>query len=172
MTLNNVFKPFSAIVLSASILLFNPLSAREIETIYVPVGQTTVFRYINTHNDRLTFCDDDLELFASVVMGECGFSEPDEGVAAVAECLLNAYTKDGKNSLSYILDEYKYFAPRIPATIRVKAICEAVIAGSLVVLGDDVLYFYSPDNTTSSWHESQTFAREIGGHRFFERAGR
>ena len=172
MTLSRVFKPLGALVLSAGLFVLNPLSAREIETVYVPVGQTTVYRYINTHNDRLTFCPDDLELFTSVVMGECGFSEPDEGVAAVAECLLNAYTKDGRKSLEDILDEYKYFAPRIPATIRIKAICEAVIAGSVVILGDDVLYFYSPDNTSSSWHESQAFVSEIGGHRFFERPGK
>lgn len=29
------------------------------------------------------------------------------------------------------------------------------------------MFFYNPAKVTSTWHESQTFVIEVGGHRFF-----
>jgi len=107
------------------------------------------------------------QLFASVVMGECG-SEPDEGIAAVAKCLLNAMDQSGL-TVAEAITAYGYVAPPMEPSIRVMAICQAVMYHGLWAEFEGV-YFYAPrwmPEGTSEWHERRTKVAEIGGHRFF-----
>jgi len=114
------------------------------------------------------FSAEEEQLFASVVMGECGH-ESDEGVAAVAKCLLNAMDQSGL-TVDEAITAYGYVAPLMEPSIRVMAICQAVIYHGLY---DDWngMYFYSPQwmpDGTSEWHESRELVRVIGEHRFFK----
>ena len=108
------------------------------------------------------------DLVERVVMAEAG-AEPYKGQMAVAQCILNACQL--RQALpAQVVVNLKYTKARPNPTDSVKQAVAAVFDDGATVFSRDVLYFYAPAMTTSSWHESQEYVMTIGGHRFFKEA--
>ena len=107
-----------------------------------------------------------------IVAGEAK-GEPMEGKMAVVQCILNGMVKSGW-SAERVRIEYKYSGwddelenvnPEAWAEV-VEAVSRVFDDGELIS-DKPILYFYAPDITSSSWHESLNHAVTIGGHKFF-----
>ena len=107
-----------------------------------------------------------------IVAGEAK-GEPMEGKMAVAQCILNGMVKSGW-SAERVRIEYQYSGwddelenanPEAWAEV-VEAVSRVFDDGELIS-DKPILYFYAPDITSSSWHESLNHAVTIEGHRFF-----
>ena len=107
-----------------------------------------------------------------IVAGEAK-GEPMEGKMAVAQCILHGMVKSDW-SAERVRIEYQYSGwddelenvnPEAWAEV-VEAVSRVFDDGELIS-DKPILYFYAPDITSSSWHESLNHAVTIGGHRFF-----
>lgn len=108
------------------------------------------------------------DLVERVVMAEAG-AEPYKGQMAVAQCILNACQLRRAFPAQVVVD-LDYTKARPEPTDSVKRAVSSVFDDGATVFSRDVLYFYAPAMTTSSWHESQEYVMTIGGHRFFKEA--
>lgn len=123
--------------------------------------------------------DDDRYVIERIVAGEAGH-EPLLGKMAVAQCILNAMEQDNL-TVSGVREIYQYsgwMKENFPANYpedwtEVQQAVWCVFDNGEKVTEENILWFYSPANMnggrggTSSFHESQKFVIEIGGHRFF-----
>ena len=107
-----------------------------------------------------------------IVAGEAK-GEPMEGKMAVAQCILNGMVKSGW-SAERVRIEYKYSGwddelenTNSEAWAEVVEAVSRVFDDGELISDKPILYFYAPDITSSSWHESLNHAVTIGGHRFF-----
>ena len=100
-----------------------------------------------------------------VVMAEAG-GESFEGQMLVAQCILNACEKTGTQP-SEVVVTFKYAPARPEPTDSVRKAVAAVFDAGEFITDEPVMFFYNPAKVTSTWHESQTFVIEVGGHRFF-----
>ena len=107
-----------------------------------------------------------------IVAGEAK-GESMEGKMAVAQCILHGMVKSGW-SAERVRIEYQYSGwddelentnPEAWAEV-VEAVSRVFDDGELIS-DKPILYFYAPDITSSSWHESLNHAVTIGGHKFF-----
>ena len=107
-----------------------------------------------------------------IVAGEAK-GEPMEGKMAVAQCILHGMVKSDW-SAERVRIEYQYSGwddelenvnPEAWAEV-VEAVSRVFDDGELIS-DKPILYFYAPDITSSSWHESLNHAVTIGGHKFF-----
>ena len=107
-----------------------------------------------------------------IVAGEAK-GESMEGKMAVAQCILYGMVKSGW-SAERVRIEYQYSGwddelenvnPEAWAEV-VEAVSRVFDDGELIS-DKPILYFYAPDITSSSWHESLNHAITIGGHKFF-----
>lgn len=107
-----------------------------------------------------------------IVAGEAK-GEPMEGKMAVAQCILHGMVKSGW-SAERVRIEYKYSGwddeleklnPEAWAEV-IEAVSRVFDDGELIS-DKPILYFYAPDITSSSWHESLNFSCELSNHRFF-----
>lgn len=105
------------------------------------------------------------DLVERVVMAEAG-GECYEGQMLVAQCILNAAEKAGTAPSEAVMT-YQYTNARPEPTQSVRDAVKAVFDDGQTVTGELVMFFYNPARVTSSWHESQIFVTEVGGHRFF-----
>ena len=96
-----------------------------------------------------------------------------EGKMAVAQCILHGMVKSGW-SAERVRIEYQYSGwddelentnPEAWAEV-VEAVSRVFDDGELIS-DKPILYFYAPDVTSSSWHESLNHAVTIEGHKFF-----
>ena len=104
----------------------------------------------------------------SLVMAESG-AESYEGQMGVAQCILNACEKEGKQP-SEIAIMYRYTKHRPAPNESVKEAVRAVFDRGEVITDAQILYFYAPALVYSAWHESQTYVLTVGGHKFFAEA--
>ena len=104
----------------------------------------------------------------SLVMAESG-AESYEGQMGVAQCILNACEKEGKQP-SEIAIMYRYTKHRPAPNESVKEAVRAVFDRGEVITDAKILYFYAPALVYSAWHESQTYVLTVGGHKFFAEA--
>lgn len=123
---------------------------------------TASVRYALTAAER-----DEIE---RVVMAEAG-AEPYIGQMAVAQCILNACEQENARPAE-IVRRYGYTDARPEPTYKVKSAVSDVFDDGDVATDAEILYFYAPELCQSLWHESQTYVCTIGGHRFFEEAGK
>ena len=107
-----------------------------------------------------------------IVAGEAK-GEPMEGKMAVAQCILHGMVKSNW-SAERVRIEYQYSGwddelenvnPEAWAEV-VEAVSRVFDDGELIS-DKPILYFYAPDITSSSWHESLNFSCELSNHRFF-----
>lgn len=88
----------------------------------------------------------------------------------VAQCMLNAYRRDGYSSQIEMLTDYGYTSPSswISDAAR-QAYDDVWLSGVRYVDVEDALYFYSTRYCYSEWHETMRFITEVDGVRFFGR---
>lgn len=113
--------------------------------------------------------DAERDTIERVVMAEAG-GEPFAGQEAVAQCILNACTRDNIRP-DEAVKKYGYTRSRPDPTESVREAVAAVFDSGAKVTTAPILFFYAPARCTSAWHESQQFEIEINGHRFFSEKG-
>ena len=107
-----------------------------------------------------------------IVAGEAK-GEPMEGKMAVAQCILHGMVKSDW-SAERVRIEYQYSGwddelenTNSEAWAEVVEAVSRVFDDGELISDKPILYFYAPDITSSSWHESLNHAVTIEGHRFF-----
>lgn len=131
-------------------------TAQEVQPIETPTEEQAP-RYALTEAER--------DVIERVVMAEAG-AEPYDGQVLIAQCILNAAERSGIRPDEAVV-EYQYTPKRQEPTESVKKAVAAVFDDGEQVTAEPVLYFYAPGVTYSTFHESQNFVIEVGGHRFF-----
>ena len=125
-----------------------------------------------SHPPFFNLTEADRKTIQYIVAGEAK-GEPMEGKMAVAQCILHGMVKSGW-SAERVRIEYQYSGwddelenanPEAWAEV-VEAVSRVFDDGELIS-GKPILYFYAPDITSSSWHESLNHAVTIEGHKFF-----
>lgn len=104
-----------------------------------------------------------------IVAGESG-NESYDGKIAVAQCIRNGLEKGGEGYTPQQLrkdSQYDGFNNHPEDYPEVKKAVKAVFDNGVMITEENILWFYAPKWCKSSWHESQKFVFEIGGHRFF-----
>jgi spore germination cell wall hydrolase CwlJ-like protein len=114
---------------------------------------------------RYNLTETERDLIERVVMAESG-GESYKGQMLVAQCILNACEIDGIRPAKAV-KKYAYAKARPKPTDSVKRAVSAVFDKGEQVTDEKVIYFYAPGIVKSEFHESQIFAIEEGGHRFF-----
>lgn len=100
-----------------------------------------------------------------VVEGEARGSSYESKVW-VATCIYNSMNKYQTNALN-VISSGGYYGYNEDVQPDTRAAVYRVFDLQSPV-HPRVQYFYAPALCTSEWHESLTFVKEIGGHRFFE----
>lgn len=107
-----------------------------------------------------------------IVAGEAK-GEPMEGKMAVAQCILHGMVKSDW-SAERVRIEYQYSGwddelenTNSEAWAEVVEAVSRVFDDGELISDKPILYFYAPDITSSSWHESLNHAVTIEGHKFF-----
>ena len=125
-----------------------------------------------SHPPFFNLTEADRKTIQYIVAGEAK-GEPMEGKMAVAQCILHGMVKSGW-SAERVRIEYQYSGwddelentnPEAWAEV-VEAVSRVFDDGELIS-DKPILYFYAPDITSSSWHESLNHAVTIEGHKFF-----
>lgn len=125
-----------------------------------------------SHPPFFNLTEADRKTIQYIVAGEAK-GEPMEGKMAVAQCILHGMVKSGW-SAERVRIEYQYSGwddelenanPEVWAEV-VEAVSRVFDDGELIS-DKPILYFYAPDITSSSWHESLNHAVTIEGHKFF-----
>lgn len=125
-----------------------------------------------SHPPFFNLTEADRKTIQYIVAGEAK-GEPMEGKMAVAQCILHGMVKSGW-SAERVRIEYQYSGwddeleksnPKAWAEV-VEAVSRVFDDGELIS-DKPILYFYAPDITSSSWHESLNHAVTIEGHKFF-----
>lgn len=101
----------------------------------------------------------------AMVMGEAG-GESYTGKLLVAQCILNAAVMDDIPP-SEVRTKYKYSGWNENISDDVKNAVSEVFDYGYTVVEEPILYFYSPKNVYSAWHETQKHIITEGGHKFF-----
>lgn len=114
---------------------------------------------------RYSLTDAERDLVERVVMAESG-GESYKGQMLVCQCILNACEIDGIRPAKAI-KKYVYAKARPEPSESVKLAVSAVFDKGETVTDEPIVYFYAPGMVKSEFHESQIFAIEEGGHRFF-----
>lgn len=125
-----------------------------------------------SHPPFFNLTEADRKTIQYIVAGEAK-GEPMEGKMAVAQCILHGMVKSGwtaeKVRIEYQYsgwdDELENTNPEAWAEV-VEAVSRVFDDGELIS-DKPILYFYAPDITSSSWHESLNHAITIEGHKFF-----
>ena len=125
-----------------------------------------------SHSPFFNLTEADRKTIQYIVAGEAK-GEPMEGKMAVAQCILHGMVKSGW-SAERVRIEYQYSGwDNELENVNPEAWVEVVEAVSRVfddgelISDKPILYFYAPDITSSSWHESLNHAITIKGHKFF-----
>lgn len=125
-----------------------------------------------SHLPFFNLTETDRKTIQYIVAGEAK-GEPTEGKMAVAQCILHGMVKSNW-SAERVRIEYQYSGwddelenanPEVWAEV-VEAVSRVFDDGELIS-DKPILYFYAPDITSSSWHESLNHAVTIEGHKFF-----
>jgi lipopolysaccharide export system protein LptA len=114
---------------------------------------------------RYSLTEAERDLIERVVMAESG-GESYKGQMLVAQCILNACEIDGIRPAK-VIKKYVYAKARPEPSDSVKRAVSAVFDKGEQVTDEPIVYFYAPALVKSEFHESQIFAIEEGGHKFF-----
>ena len=153
---------------------------KEIEILFIEQFKNLSLNKINANkNEKIIFYEltnEERWFVESIVAGESGI-EPYWGKVAVASCILNAcLIEDKRPEEIQIMYGYAGWKPieefesecmvAYGNTDLADEVREAVsqVFDNGEVYSNEILWFCSG---YSSWHESQRFIVEIGGHRFF-----
>ena len=167
----SIFQPFDENKFYVTSLYQGLLPKIENEMIDVAKEKEVVSFYPLTDYERC--------LVESIVAGESGI-EPYWGKVGVASCILNACLLEDKRpeeiQTMYGYAGWKpiekfeseclaaYGNTNLSDEVR-EAVSQVFDRGE--VLSTEILWFYAPKYSNGSFHQTQKFVIEIGGHRFF-----
>lgn len=128
---------------------------------------------------RIVLSDYNRAQAEAVVCGEAG-NQSFEGKKLVAQCLWDAWTTDGLNSIDEVRAQfgYKGYTPldswegaTEEQKEEVREAVRAIFDREEFVVSENILYFYSTTEglRPNNWHETQKFVIWEGDHRFFAR---
>ena len=140
-------------------------SAEVIEPVEPTEEQLEEYEEVEKVEPAFYLSDYERQVVEKIVMGEAG-GEPYEGQVLVAQCILNASLKDGIQP-SEVRTKYKYSGWNENPSDDVKNAVSEVFDRGYKAVDEYVLYFYAPKYARGTWHETQKFVIELGGHRFF-----
>lgn len=112
---------------------------------------------------RYALTDEELRLVCGIVMREAG-GESYEGKMAVAQCILNQCEYENTRPAGVA---WKFASPCESWSGDVLEAATAVFHEGQTVTEDKILWFYAPAESAGTFHNTQRFVVEIGGHRFF-----
>lgn len=113
----------------------------------------------------------ELAIVARVVTAEAQ-GEGFDGMALVAQCVLNTAEATGKRPDEVVTEPGQYAAPAKQASAEVIAAVEAVFVDGYQVTTEPIRFFYAPARCYSSWHENKLeYVGTWGGHKFFKVKG-
>ena len=113
----------------------------------------------------------ELAIVARVVHSEA-VGEGFDGMALVAQCVLNTCEATGKRPDEVVLEPKQYAAPAEAASEEAIAAVEAVFVDGYQVTEEPIRFFYAPARCSSAWHENNLdYVGTWGGHRFFKVMG-
>jgi len=143
-----------------------PLNA-EIEPPVVEI-ETAVEEEPAAPAPRYDITPEEFDTVARVVHSEAQ-GEGFDGMALVAQCVLNTAEATGQRPDAVVLIPGQYAAPAAEASEEVKEAVKAVFIDGYQVTAEPIRWFYAPARCYSAWHEnSLEFVLEHGGHRFFK----
>lgn len=150
----------------------NEQSAPEVEV--VEIGEPMMdSELLPDPAPRYGITEEEFDLVTRVVHAEAQ-GEGFDGMALVAQCILNTAEATGKRPDAVVLerDPRQYADPADAASEEVIAAVEAVFIDGYQVTEEPIRFFYAPARCTSSWHEnSLEYVGTWGGHRFFKVMG-
>lgn len=113
----------------------------------------------------------ELAIVSRVVHSEA-VGEGFDGMALVAQCILNTCEATGKRPDEVVLEPKQYADPAKTASEEVKAAVEAVFLEGYTVTDEPIRFFYAPARCYSAWHENNLeYVGTWGGHKFFKVRG-
>lgn len=117
---------------------------------------------------KVTLSPEDRDLLERLVMGEAG-AEGYVGAALVAQAIRDTMIYKGYGSVAEVRSALKYSGSikREPNQDVLNAVRFIFDEGGCAVK-HRIYYFYAFEWCTSSWHETQNFVIQYGGHRFFD----
>lgn len=109
----------------------------------------------------------DRDILERLVMGEAG-GEGFEGAVLVSQTIRDTMIYKGYNSVESVRKALKYSGSlkRAPNDDVLRAVEYVFDQGGMGVQ-HKLIYFYAPKMVSSSFHESQKFIVQYGGHKFF-----
>ena len=144
-----------------------PVTEEETEAV---VEETEPQQISGTSGNHIELNDYDRTLLEGLVMGEAGGTGY-EGCALVAQAIHDSMVESGTTSVESIASMYQYDASmsNTPSSDAKQAVSFIFDSDGRAV-DHRILYFYSSDMVSSSWHESQVFVTSCGNMRFFDKA--
>lgn len=126
----------------------------------------------NYKGTAINISGEERDLLERLVMGEAG-GQGFEGAALVAQCIRDVMVTDGISSVEQVRQQLRYSGGinKEPNDDVKKAVSHIFDNGGYAVK-HRIIYFYAPrwmKSGTSSFHESQVFVIEYGGHKVFDR---
>lgn len=115
---------------------------------------------------RYDITEDELNLVARVVYAEAG-GEGFDGMALVAQCILNTAEAKGQRPDEVVLTPKQYTEPAAEASEEALEAVKAVFVDGHQVTDEPIRWFYNPQYGTSKWHESKTHVLTYKNHKFF-----
>ena len=111
---------------------------------------------------------EELAIVARVVHAEA-IGEGFDGMALVAQCILNTAEATGKRPDEVVLEPKQYATPVVKADAEALEAVEAVFIDGYEVTDEPIRWFYSPANLAySKWHEENLeYILTHKGHKFF-----
>lgn len=121
----------------------------------------------NYRNAIVTLTPEDRDLLERLVMGEAGGSGF-EGAALVAQAIRDTMVYKGFGSVAEVRKACGYYGSikKTPNQDTLDAVRFIFDEGGMAVK-HPIFYFYAYRSCTSSFHESQKFIIQHGGHRYF-----
>lgn len=132
---------------------------------YITITKYVEVEPIKTKEPYFYLSDEERSIVECMVMGESG-GESYKGQILVAYCILNACERSDLRP-SDVKRVYKYSGWNENVSESVKNAVESVFDDGHRPVDDKPIWFYAPKYAKSSFHESQRFIIEEGGHRFF-----
>lgn len=119
------------------------------------------------HGAQVVLSPADRDLVEKIVQRESGGGDI-TAAALVAQAMRDAIVYKGYTSVKAVQNCMGYTGDlnKIPND-NTKAAVSYIFDQGGIAVDHEILYFYAPARCNSSFHESQTFITEYGGHRFF-----
>lgn len=144
----------------------------EIEYINLSQPVETACKIENEFTPVFDLSEEERWTTCCMVAGEAE-GESYEGQWAVAQCIYQACVNDNLQP-SEVKIQYQYSGwnenlefdnPEL--WTQIEEIVSRVFDYGEMCVDDEILWFYAPKYSNGSWHNTQKFVIEIGGHRFF-----